>query len=462
MHQETLSLKTTSKGSRVWLNNGTLTNNGFTAGAKYKVEFFKRYVLVSLDESGNRAVSKGDVIDLQNKSMTNTFPDANRVHVLYGKGKVIIKAYHHDDKIKRRETSLKERIARKLPLRFGDWFAGIGYLGKQFAKGLLAAGISTSIVFANEYDRHACDLYHNSNTEHMENAASNVVVVNDDLFTMDQSLVPELDVMVCGYPCTGFSSQQGAARDRDIHHPEAGLLFVPLLESISRANPSIILIENSDRMLDSETSYIMDTVLAKTGYKYSHTTLNGLNHGDFEPRKRMAKVYYSENLGELNIDELNIKRSNERTLADLLEPMSLSSDKWKDLSYLSKKNQDKSHSHSFIVPSLSATKLPTFGASYAKIQCDSTMIEHPSNPDLHRICTPSEHCNVRHITDDLKDGIVSIADGTHHLQKGRTNATKAHFLLGNTISPTPWVDLGEFVGLWALSESVPIECQKAA
>lgn len=453
MHQETLSLKTTSKGSRVWLNNGTLTNSGFTAGSRYKVEFFKRYVLVSLDENGDRTVSKGDIIDLQNKSMTNTFPDSDRVHVLYDEGKVIIKAYHHDDKIKRREVSLIERIARKLPLRLGDWCAGIGFLGKQFAKGLLAAGIMTSVVFANEYDRHACDLYHNSNTEHMANAAANAVIIHDDLFTMDQSLVPELDVMVIGYPCVGFSGQQSRKRFMDIKHPTSGLLFVPLLESINRANPSLILIENSDRMLDSDTTFIMDTVLEKTGYKYSHTVLNGFEHGDFEPRRRLAKVYYSKNLSELDLTQLNVKRANPRTLADLLEPMSLSSSNWKDLSYLSKKNKDKSHNHKFKVPSLSATKLPTFGASYAKIQCDSTMIEHPKNPKLYRICTASEHCNVRHITGELKKGIVSISEGTHHLQKGRTNATKAHFLLGNTISPTPWVDLGEFVGQWALGHS---------
>lgn len=453
MHQETLSLKTTSKGSRVWLNNGTLKNSGFTAGVRYKVEFFKRYVLVSLDENGARTVSKGDIIDLQNKSMTKIFPNSNRVHVLYGKGKVIIKAYHHDEKIKRREVSLIERIARKLPLRLGDWCAGIGFLGKQFAKGLLAAGIMTSVVFANEYDRHACDIYHNSNTEHMESFADNVVIIHDDLFTMDQSLVPELDVMVVGYPCVGFSGQQSSNRSRDVKHLSSGLLFVPLLESINRANPSLIMIENSDRMLDSETSFIMDTVLEKTGYKYSHTVLDGLEHGDFEPRRRLAKVYYSKNLSDLDLTQLKVKKTNPRTLADLLEPMSLSSSNWKDLSYLSKKNKDKSHNHKFIVPKPSATKLPTFTASYAKIQCDSTIIEHPENPKLHRICTASEHCNVRHITGELKKGVVSIAEGTHHLQKGRTNATKAHFLLGNTISPTPWVDLGRFVGEWVLGQS---------
>ena len=66
MHQETLSLKTTAKGARVWLNNKTLSGFGFVYGAKYKVEFFDNYVEVCLDEEGGRAVANGDIIDLQN------------------------------------------------------------------------------------------------------------------------------------------------------------------------------------------------------------------------------------------------------------------------------------------------------------------------------------------------------------------------------------------------------------
>jgi DNA (cytosine-5)-methyltransferase 1 len=446
--QETLSLKTTDKGSRVWLNNKTLSGIGFVAGTKYSAIYLDGRVKIYLDPQGKRTVTKGDIVDLENKSMTTSLPNVDRVHVLYKSGVVVIEAYYHEEKVKRRKTSLKQRIERNLPLRLCDFFAGTGLLCSKIAKGLLAAGISTSLVFANEYDRHAADIYVNSNVEHMATASEDAIVVQDDIFTMNKNLIPEADIMVIGYPCVGFSKQQGSARKMDISHPEAGLLFVPLLESINRANPSIIFLENSDAMIDSDTDFIMNGILTKTGYKFSHTTLIGTEHGDFEPRKRLAKVYYSENLADLDLEELSINRVNTRTLADILEPISLTDKKWKNLSYLSKKNQETSHSHKFIVPSLSSNKLPTFGASYAKIQCDSTIIEHPSNPELHRICTVSEHCNVRNISGEFKAGIVSIAEGTHHLQKGRTNQTKAHSLLGNSVSPTPWFDLGEFIGNW--------------
>jgi site-specific DNA-cytosine methylase len=449
MLQETLSLKTTLKGARVWLNNATVTNIGFVAGAAYDVVFCDDSVEIILNGGGVKNVSKGDIIDLENKKLAKKFPDTNRVHVEYCVGKIIIKAHYHEAKVKRRETSLKERVLRKIPLRFGELFAGIGLLGKTFATGLLAAGISSSLVFANENDRHATDIYYNSNVDHIKTAHPNAVVVQDDIFTMDKSMIPELDCLVIGYPCVGYSRQQSNKRKLDLDHHAAGMLFVPVLDAINRSNASIVVLENSDAMLGSDADIIMSTVMSKMGYKSSHVFLKGSDFGEFEKRKRLAKVYYSTNLPELDLSSIIGNKVNTRTLSDVLEPISSTSSEWRDLSYLQKKNDQTSHSHQFIVPSMDATRLPVFAASYGKTQADSTIIAHPEDPALHRICTASEHCNVRGLTGEFKQGVVAIATGEHHLQKGRTNKLKAHRLLGNSVSPGPWYALGEHVGKWA-------------
>lgn len=450
MLQETLSLKTTKKGARVWLNNKTVSNMAFVHKARYSVTYKVNRVEITLNINGEREVSTGGIIDLQNKSMSNSFPDTNRVHVNYSMGRLIIEPYYHDEKVKRRETSFIEKIRRNKPLNFGELPSGFGYLGKQFVKGLLASGIATTLTFASDYDRHAIDILSNYNTDHVNVSSKKTIIVHDDLFTMNKNIIPEMDCLIIGYPCVGFSSQQSKVRNLDLNHDVAGMLFVPLLEAINRANPALILIENSENMQNTDTDFIIESVLKATGYKHTQTVLSGTEFGDFEQRKRLAKIYYSKNLPELDVSTLKGHVKNHRTLSDILEPIDDDDKAWRNLDYLKKKNSETSHKHKFIVPELTATRLPVFSATYGKTQADSTIIEHPKNPKLHRICSPSEHCNIRKIKGNLKKGICAIADGSHHLQKGRTNKLKAHNLLGNSISPTPWLELGKFVGNWAM------------
>ncbi|MDO7085525.1 DNA cytosine methyltransferase [Pseudocolwellia sp. AS88] len=458
LHLESLSLKTTSKGARVWLNNASSKNCGFVTGANYTVNYFESYVDVILEEEGKRVVVEGNIMDIQNNRLAKVFSDTDRVHVEYQYGRVRIKPYYHDEKIKRRKVSLIERVSKNSPIRIGELFAGTGWLGKKVAEGLLIAGISSSLAFANEHDRHGADLINNFQET---TQISNAVIVQDDLFNMDKSLVPELDIMVMGYPCVGFTGQQSVKRSMDIEHEAAGMLFVPVLDVLNRANPSVIILENSDKMIDSTTDHIMTTVLSKAGYKFSHTILSGTEYGDFEQRKRLAKVYYSENLAELDLSLLVPTKEKVRTFSEVLEPISDDSAQWRDLSYLAKKNDETKHGHKFIVSKPEDTRLPAFSASYGKTQADSALIEHPTNPALHRICSAGEHCNVRRITGNLKAAIVSIADGTHHLQKGRTNATKSHSLLGNSITPTPWKRLGEFLGNWINAQTSITKVKKS-
>lgn len=451
MKIETLSLKTTLKGARVWLNNKDSVACGFVEGTTYKTEHCGDHVVVTVDALGTRTVAKGNIVDLQNRTMSKTFKDVDRVHVSYCEGKMVIRAYHYEEKVKRRETSLKERIMRKIPLRLGDFFFGTGLLSKKITQGLLAAGISTSLVFANDVDRHAADIFASCNHPSYIKA-NGPVIVQDDLFTMDKSLICEMDLMIIGHPCVAFSKQQSKTRKKDIHHPLVGTLFVPLLESINRANPSFIIIENSDWMLGSDTDYIISDVLDKTGYAYSHQIVSGRDFGAFESRERLAKVFYSKGLGELNLTELTASIQNTRKVSDVLESISPDDNSWKPYDYLKKKNHEDHHCHSFLVAQNDDTKLPTFGANYGRRQPDSAFLEHPTNPDLHRIFSAGEHCNVRGISGDLKREIVSIEDGTHHLQNGRTNIMKAHHLLGNSIAPEPWFYVGNFIGDWLTSQ----------
>ena len=447
---ESLSLKTTKRGKRVWLNNQTMMRHGFTENSKYHVEYFDGKAIVQLADHGKRKVAKGNIIDLENYKMANAFKDTDRVSVDYRDGEIVITVYHHTQKVRRRESQFHSAIKKNQPLRFGELFAGISLLSESIIKGLSNHGINTNMVFGVDHDRHAADVSYNS-TQNWTSATNDACFIQDDLFTMDMSRVPQLDILCMGYPCVAFSRQQSKNRKRDIEHDEAGLLFIPVLEIINRANPALIIIENSDNMAGSMTDTILEQVLKKTGYKATQKVLKGSDFGDFEHRARLAKVYVSQGLTNLNLNMLTSSVINpRRTVSNVLEPIAADSSAWKDLSYLKAKNQEKHHSHKFMETKPDDTWLPVFAANYAKIQADSPIVPHPKNPNLHRIFTPSEHCNVRRITGKTKESIVSITNGNHHLQNGRTNQTKAHHLLGNSVSPSPWQALGSYIGQWAL------------
>ncbi|MDC8832800.1 DNA cytosine methyltransferase [Alteromonas gilva] len=451
-HIETLSLKETAKGKRVFLNNASLVRSGFVAGAKYSANYKKNFVELTLSTEGTRTVAdtfKGPIIDLQNKGMTNAFPKASRVHVDYlPQGKIRIRAYHHDSKVAARENALLSKLKSGSPLRIGEQFAGFGLLARQIKRGLKSQGIKTSLCFAGDTDRFASDT-HAHNNEMWSSKTDDAILLNDDLFTMDMSLVPQMDMLIMGYPCTPFSQQQSAKRKKDTAHDLAGLLFVPVLELINRANPALILVENSHRFEGSDTDNIISTVLERTGYKSTSTTIKGTEHGGFEIRPRIAKLFYSANLCDIDLSQLTGSKTNLRTVSDILEPIADDSPAWKDLGYIRVKNTEKHHSHRFCEVKPTDTVLPTFGANYGKIQPDSAMVAHPSNPDLHRIFSTAEHCNVRDVDGPLKQIIVDLAEGRHHLCQGsRTNAVRAHRILGNSVSPESWDATGSFIGNW--------------
>jgi len=246
---------------------------------------------------------------------------------------------------------------------------------------------------------------------------------------------------------------QGANRDRDTQH-EDGNLFIPTLDVINRANPAIVLLENSDNMLNSDTLALMDSVMSATGYYKTHTVLNGHEHGDFELRKRLCVVWVSKGLTGLDADALPREGQHDRIVADILEPISDTDKAWKDLSHVAKKNNEKSHSHKMCVVNDNDTKMPAIIATYAKIKADTPFVAHPTNSGLHRILTVSEHANVRRMAGEMKKAIVSVGDGTHHLTN-RTNATAAHMMLGNSITPQPWASMGSFIGDWLVSLTKP-------
>ena len=452
---ETLSLKKTKGGFRVYLNNQTLKKIGFEIGVGYEEIHEEDCVRIIVNPDSKRKVlncGRGPLMDLHNKRLGETLPDCERVSVHYQNGEIVLRVYHHTKRISDRVKSLASKVKNRKPIRMGELYGGIGLLSKQLHIGLLAAGLSSAMAFGNELERLPADVNVNANSI-WQDTTKDAVFVQDDIMTMDKSLVPQVDCLVVGYPCTPFSRQQGGARRRDLDH-DAGTLFIPTLDIINRANPAMVILENSDNMLNSTTLSLMDRVMSATGYYRTETVLNGHDHGDFERRKRLCLVWVSQGLEGLDISQLAPSCIKPRKVQDIVEPMSLEDAAWRDMSHIAKKDKEGNHNHKMCVASMGDTTMPTIPATYAKCKADTPLIAHPEDAGLHRLLTVSEHANVRRMSGQYKQAVVSIGDGTHHLTT-RTNATAAHMMLGNAVAPKPWIAVGEHIGNWLVTAVQP-------
>lgn len=450
---------------RLWINKGTIADAHLSANdpIKYHYDFDKHeLVITKVDISKHKVANtfKGAVLDITNRDLSTLFQDYEHVDVIPSHECIIVRGSHAESEIIEREQSVLRRLKTGEPLRKGGAFAGLGLLCRSVHRGLKKASVAVKQRFANEYNPLAAEVNRAGN-EIWDDAFDDAVFVVDDIYTMNMDLVPKLDLLVVGSPCPAFSqlnTQHKVANKKDIFHPESGTIFQPLLSLIRKANPAVLILENSKFFADSIFDYIMCDVLNRFGYKSHSTIVTGEQFGDFERRERLCKVWYSKGLPDIDLSDLPFQQANERPFSSILEPISDDDKRWGRRSYLEAKHAETHNGHKYCIVSPDATVIPTCGANYHKVQPDSAMIAHPDPARAMetRIMTASEHCNMRDIDGELKANIVAVEEGSHFAQQtGRSNAKEAHRMLGNSCSPLPWVSVGYRIGQWLLSMVKP-------
>lgn len=443
---------------RLWINNGTITDASLEAGDSV-IHIYnndKNELVIEKSESGLHKISethKGGVIDIVNAKITNLFKDNDYVDVIADNGRIVITGNYAESKITERERSLIRRVETGEPLRKGGAFSGLGLLCRSIHRGLRKSGVSVKQRFANEYNPIPAEVNISGN-EIWDDSFSDAIFSIDDIYTMDMSVVPKLDVLIMGSPCPAFSqlnTQLEKRGEKDIFHPDSGTIFQPMLEMIRKANPAIVLLENSKYFKGSIFDYIMSDVMSRYGYTSTSTLVTGHDFGDFEKRERLCQVWYSEGLSVPNFEDLPFQSENKRAFSDLLEPIDKDDKRWGRRTYLEAKDAQEHNGHKYCITPPNASKIPTCGANYHKIQPDSAMVMHPERAMVTRIMTPSEHCNLRDIDGRLKENIVAVEKGEHYAQRtSRGSASEAHRMLGNSCSPKPWESIGYRIGEWLL------------
>ena len=443
---------------RLWINHGTIVSANFSEGDA--IEYIQNeqageWIIQKTEISTKHVAgtSKGCVIDINIRDFTHFFHDYQQVEVESADGRIIVRGHHAESKIKEREESFIRRLKTGEPLRKGGAFAGLGLLCRSIHRGLKQSGVAVKQRFANEYNPLPAEVNISGN-EIWDDAFEDAVFSLDDIYTMNMDIVPKLDMLVLGSPCPAFSqlnTQLQRDGKKDIFHPESGTIFQPILDMVRRSNPAIVLLENAKFFEGSIFDYIMSDIMTRFGYASQSVVVTGQAFGDFEKRERLCRIWRSKGLPAIDLTNLPFQMENTRTFGDILEPIDNDDRRWGRRAYLEAKDAETHNGHKYCVTPLEATKIPTCGANYHKVQPDSAMIAHPEIPLATRIMTPAEHCNLRDIDGVLKANVVAVELGEHYAQRGsRGSATEAHKMLGNSCAPKPWISIGYRMGQWAL------------
>ena len=157
-----------------------------------------------------------------------------------------------------------------------DLFAGVGGMSLGFEM----AGFD--VVLANEYDKDIATAYKKNH--------SSTKMINEDITKLDLQSVFEqykgnIDVIIGGPPCQGFSS----LGKRDANDEKNELVY-EYIRIINELEPSFILMENVPGMSTGVGKEIFKNVVKELeeNYHVEYATLNAADFGVPQIRKRLV------------------------------------------------------------------------------------------------------------------------------------------------------------------------------
>ncbi|MEZ8238617.1 MULTISPECIES: DNA cytosine methyltransferase [Vibrio] len=450
--RETYSVKHIANGvGRIYIKNSKiLRQNGYVAGAQFSITERKHALKLTLCNDGTKSVNKtnrGELVEIRSKMVGAVLNGVSKVNVTFKQGIIYIEVALVELKRMIREAALIKSLLNEIPLRFASIFSGIGTLSYQIKKGLQSQLIESEIALSIDSDTLAMNIQIEGNpiwNTPTEDAQAYGVDIRD----IDVDQLKSVHVAEVGYPCVGQSTLCPASR-RDLDHPEAGTLFIPLIGIIKKLNPALIILENSVPFIKSQTLSLMEREFDFLGYRLQTTKINGYDNGDFEERRRACAVLISKGLPELPLDQFYPPSDIERsTFNSIRDDIADNSDKWSLMEHVTKKSNDTrlNFKHNLLIGD--EDKVATLTAGYASPRIGSPMVAHDNYEEngLQRLISNLEHSRIRGIPDQLWRVLEKVGAGNHSLVSKRGNTSHVHRMLGNGVSPKAWFNLSAFIG----------------
>lgn len=161
-------------------------------------------------------------------------------------------------------------------LTVASFFAGVGGIDLGFEQ---TGGFK--VIYANEYNPEPVKTYE-ENFDHKVDCRSICDVKSKD--------IPDVDVMIGGFPCQAFSIAGYRKGFED--EKGRGTLFFEMLRLIKDKQPKVVFLENVKNLVGHDggkTFKIILDALKDNGYFIKYQVLNGMTHGNV-PQNR-ERIY---------------------------------------------------------------------------------------------------------------------------------------------------------------------------
>jgi|TARA_B110000459_G_scaffold70830_1_gene79595 DNA (cytosine-5)-methyltransferase 1 len=201
-----------------------------------------------------------------------------------------------------------------MPLRVVELFAGVGGFRLGFEGPVQGPrNPAFKVVWSNQWEpstkkQHATEVYtarwnmqprKNDSDEYFGEVEDSDLHINKDIHTIHTDEIPDFDLLCGGFPCQDYSVAKTANKAVGIQGKK-GVLWWDIHRIIEAKKPSIVLLENVDRLLKSPTSQrgrdfaVMLASLDELGYVVEWRSLNAAEYGMPQRRRRVFILAFSK------------------------------------------------------------------------------------------------------------------------------------------------------------------------
>lgn len=157
------------------------------------------------------------------------------------------------------------------------------YLGKHYASN------NTKIVYANDIEASACDIFE---------ANFGIKPDNRDIRKVSSNELPEFDILTGGFPCQSFSIVAQNPKRLGIKD-EKGMLFFEMCRILRDRQPKCFIAENVKGIMTANKHEAFPLIIKEfqdSGYDVRYTILNAASFGVPQKRERVIIVGFRKDL----------------------------------------------------------------------------------------------------------------------------------------------------------------------
>lgn len=417
---------------RIWVEGQNLVRGNFEPGAGYNVQFDEAHktIYLRLSNNGKRVVSQKKtksgvkpVVDLNNSVIGKVFGRIKKLSIIVAAGLITIAPHATATAQEERLARMEKVISGEEPLSIGEAGHGLGVLGHAVHSAFLDEGYSPRLEFALDCNQTLLDAAAKNNSSWNDNTLALVTNIEDT----DLSLVPKVDLLVSGIPCSG-ASVAGRSKNRLTKaedHSTAGSFFHYFLQLVDRCSPSQILMECVVPFRNTGSYAVLKRELQRKGYHMHELVLAGEDFDSLENRKRFFSVAVTEGLNfSGSIQSIS---GTGIVVSDILDK-SVSEGQWRQMAYLDRKDEaDRAQGKGFRLQLVdeTATAVTTLGAGYHKSRSNESILMKSDGSGLRRLFTPAEHARIKGAPMELIAGLSNVHAHTGLGQSGVYGMFKA-------------------------------------